>query len=178
MRAPSRSRSRTRTRRTRRGRATTRSSARALQHEEAHDAERAPRRRGDADLDLALAMTLDEEEAARRDAYEAAGSDDEALARALQSQEDDRHQAFAFDDEALARRLEEEANSNVSGASRRAMKMNDARLAFELERQQHEAMKRAEDDFSVAARVQRELTAREEDERRQHGVASSSRRLD
>ena len=140
--------------------------ARALQHEEADDAERAPRRRGDADLDLALAMTLDEEEAARRDAYEAAGSDDEALARALQSQEDDRHQAFAFDDEALARRLEEEANLEcVRRLAARDEENEDARLAFELERQQHEAMKRAEDDFSVAARVQRELTAREEDEK-------------
>ena len=139
--------------------------ARALQHEEAHDAERAPRRRGDADLDLALAMTLDEEEAARRDAYEAAGSDDEALARALQSQEDDRHQAFAFDDEALARRLEEEANLECVRRLAARDERDDARLAFELERQQHEAMKRAEDDFSVAARVQRELTAREEDEK-------------
>lgn len=139
--------------------------ARALQHEEADDAERAPRRRGDADLDLALAMTLDEEEAARRDAYEAAGSDDEALARALQSQEDDRHQAFAFDDEALARRLEEEANLECVRRLAARDENEDARLAFELERQQHEAMKRAEDDFSVAARVQRELTAREEDEK-------------
>ena len=110
-------------------------------------------------------MTLAEEEAARRDAYEAAGSDDEALARALQSQEDDRHQAFAFDDEALARRLEEEANLECVRRLAARDERDDARLAFELERQQHEAMKRAEDDFSVAARVQRELTAREEDEK-------------
>ena len=106
-----------------------------------------------------------EEEAARRDAYEAAGSDDEALARALQSQGDDRHQAFAFDDEALARRLEEEANLECVRRLAARDERDDAQLAFELERQQHEAARRAEDDFSVAARVQRELTAREEDEK-------------
>ena len=138
--------------------------ARALQHEEAHDAERAPRRRGDADLDLALAMTLDEEGRAPR-RLRSGGLGRRGAARALQSQEDDRHQAFAFDDEALARRLEEEANLECVRRLAARDERDDARLAFELERQQHEAMKRAEDDFSVAARVQRELTAREEDEK-------------
>merc|ERR1712025_118887 len=64
-----------------------------------------------------------------------------------------------------ARRLEEEANLECVRRLAARDENEDARLAFELERQQHEAMKRAEDDFSVAARVQRELTAREEDEK-------------
>jgi len=156
----------------------------AITLDEEEAADHARRRRAGSD-DLALAMTLTEEDTARPDA----GSDDEMLARALQCQEDDhgRDAALArrlaedatletvralqsqedgrgYDDEAFARRLEEDANLEAVRRITQRDQRNDTQLAFELQQQQHETARRAEDDFSVAARVQRELGAQEEDE--------------
>ena len=156
----------------------------AITLEEEEAADHARRRRAGSD-DLALAITLTEEDTARHDA----GSDDEMLARALQCQEDDhgRNAALArrleedatletvralqsqedgrgYDDEAFARRLEEDANLEAVRRITQRDQRNDTQLAFELQQQQHETARRAENDFSVAARVQRELGAQEEDE--------------
>ena len=156
----------------------------AITLDEEEAADHARRRRAGSD-DLALAITLTEEDTARHDA----GSDDEMLARALQCQEDDhgRNAALArrleedatletvralqsqedgrgYDDEAFARRLEEDANLEAVRRITQRDQRNDTQLAFELQQQQHETARRAENDFSVAARVQRELGAQEEDE--------------
>ena len=156
----------------------------AITLDEEEAADHARRRRAGSD-DLALAITLTEEDTARHDA----GSDDEMLARALQCQEDDhgRDAALArrleedatletvralqsqedgrgYDDEAFARRLEEDANLEAVRRITQRDQRNDTQLAFELQQQQHETARRAENDFSVAARVQRELGAQEEDE--------------